>query len=540
MRKLLGLVLILIIMFQSGCIPKNDVECTDNQKIENNICVDVIDSSVPDKATTCTKPQILEDGVCVDLVPHEDPVCGSNENLVDHLCVEKRDPICDENETLQNHVCVNNNDIPTGPVCNDDQIGIVDECINILDIENKIDYTPSEDNLEVDSAEDVLLLLQSINDKLDDLLEFSSESNKLFIEEYPIYRSDLDFDLTVDGPIDSFQIGLVNHYYYLNTILNHFDNNTFVEDTWISIIPTSDATQTMYKLYIDNGEIHYHYYDMDTYHQIRGIEGKVSNTNDVLEYTFNHIVYFADEFHWNYAIHTHYLEDVSYIEDAIYRNATEINGIYHKEIDYVAGLFYRVSFENTDELTSEKSVKGYSSETGVYYTISHENDLERRLEIDQYNDQSELVYFTTRTNSFDPAINNLDFDFNLMLIDGWDTIGEKDYIKELYNEGTLIEFDSRTTLDLNEYLGITISGNIWENETAEGFNLPSSGLTLPIDYAQYTELEALVRIEADELYNNVYNNIYSNVDDMYDDIFSTFDEYVFYKLYVDYLELTEY
>lgn len=489
MKKIMGVFLILIMMTQSGCEVKNDIECGANQTLKNDICVDI---EVP---TT--------------------PVCNEGYLLVGDDCVLKEEPV--------------------------KEILIGDEYVNVLDIINGIDHTMSLDNTEIDSKTDVLEVLNNVIPKVEDTVKSkTTEINTGEDIDYPIVRSELDYDMNKRLPYQPIHNTLKSHSFDLRRILDDVNvNESFVEDEWIMLNPNNSYASAMYKLYINNGELHYYYYCLyNDYHedQIYAIEGTISNEDNLLEYSINNLSYFPESNTFDRAYHSNFKENDSFEEEILYYDEGEISYSFLLQYNYITDSFSQIELDNTVRDVSSKKLKGYIAESGLRYEISYENDIEEYLFITKFNEEDQYLFNTVRQKSRYDTTYSLAYDFNLLLINGWDTLDKQNSEFLLYSDSTLIDISGNTHVFVSPYGGFRVTGYMEETDSTDDFNLSGTTLLPPITYQELVQLESTIRTDTTELYQDFYTNNLENPAEEISNTRDLFNDNNFYLLYMNKLD----
>lgn len=427
----------------------------------------------------------------------------------------------------------------TNDSSNIDDSNLIEKQILPFDPNNQyiVDSTPNPLNLEVDSEDELMLVINPLMEKMESYIYNYTGEEKYFSESYPIVKSELDFTIGKRIFDPYLNMTVFRAFGYLKIIKeNILPLDDFKEDVWqetTSIQPdNTQVTDSMFKIFANDDEVYYSYYEKDNYDRIVGMEVWISNANDTLEVSFEKNYFYYHTRIWNYTVQSYYKEnDISY-EWVITNSEEEFVGLHYRENNYQKDSFIELDIEQREDGTESNYVRYYNPETHLYFVkVYDENDEEDYTYLAKYNASHQTIF--TLERRYEDLFN---FEFNLMSMDGWDVIDKVGYTHTLYYNDEEIKLPSGINIEVSELYGINLYGSMGRNDTVEKFSLENSGLTPPIAYEDLTDLEDQIRAESITMINDFHTDEFENIEDRFNLINKQLDINVFYKMAQDYVK----
>lgn len=375
-----------------------------------------------------------------------------------------------------------------------------------------LDSSSNALNYTVDSKEDVR---QSVAVMLEEMAFLEPTANEdypvYFNEAYPIQRDELDFMITNRIFDDPIHLGVLNAIAYLKIISSLLDSSdSFTEDQWIireSLSQEGYVEDTIYRIIVNEDTIDYAYYELGNDTWIIGVYASVSNIEGHMTIDLSLIAYFLYEDRWDSALRTTYVENEGVTTWQVWMDDSgDFTGLNYIDYSFVDDAVMHLTIDNSEEGVNRKKVRTYDPESGMYYQILRKNDVEDFLYLIQYNENNQYVYKLDRDND------ELEFDFNLMLMEGWDQILKDGYSNVLSLEDKKITLPYGVHVDVNDRFGIYIDGYLSSSDLSDNFNLKGTSLVPPITYSESLVIEENVRMSSLTLINSFYEEEYLNVE----------------------------
>lgn len=399
-----------------------------------------------------------------------------------------------------------------------------------------LDNTPNPLNLEIDTTDELMLVVDQLLDKLK-MFEIDDAPNEpYFIEEYPLIRSDLDFMNTKRVFDQPYNYNGLNVFHTLGDMKNKIvDQSNFEEDVWqVNNSLQQDNTPLIadvFKIFVNDQEVYFSYYKKIENERIIGKSIWISNADDILEYSIAENIYDYGIGIWHQSFQSYYKEnDINYTW-IVDNDGEEFNRLDYIEFNYLDDSMLHLKIDHSVESEFRKQVIYYNPVNHIYFNKRYINDEEDYSIIVKYNAFNQTI-FEIHKDHLDALV----VVFNLMLIDGWDHIDRINFTNRLYDNEQEIVFPDGVDLICSAYTGIYLRSDIQTTDSIEKFNLENSGLTTPIDYEEYLNLEDQIRTESMTMINDFYTDEYiANIEYHYALIFNQFDINAFYIIAQDYI-----
>lgn len=412
--------------------------------------------------------------------------------------------------------------------CTDQQQTQLD--IEMFDDEKtyQIDESESEENLIIHDQSEVVDYMTQITEEIE--REYLTSNSTEFVE-FPLNKEDITTQAYGRSTLNFLMESMIYTVNTLleNTVLDIKEEDDFYEGTYTIKMGLDEhfnpIKDTVYKAYINEGFVYIERYSHDLSMTLDIL--KINFKNDQLSFEWYVASYSEATYMWHHVHHVSFVEGqtLTYtstsFEDEKISSYSKLQ--YNMEnLDYI---YIRDERNVSSNEVQNQFIEYHDIDQNITFSVLFKNDEVDHLDYSQYNADGKYLYYVSQGIT-------LEFEYNLLMMDGWDKIDMVDDSLTLFYQNQAIHLPEGVTVNINKFRGFFLEGEI-DVDQEEIFNLESCDLESPISYAEMLVKNQQIIIDAKTIFNE--HNQYENKDifTWSETYLNEFDLETFYALVAD-------
>lgn len=393
----------------------------------------------------------------------------------------------------------------------------------------QIDQSESQENVSIDDKSDVSLFMSAVLEKIenDHVLDYMINEY-----DYPINKAEID---TIGSNVTNrdFHIDYLMHEVYNiveNTLSSINQIDAFQEGVYM-VENTHDEHHNVikdkiYKTYINDQYLYIERYSHDLYMTCDIL--KITFENDQLSYEWYSADYSEVTYTWEHVKHTSFIEGeaINYIsisfEDEAVKTYTVLKyNMVQQDYIYISNEINVATNSSHDQYIEYEDL-----DRQILYSISFKNNEAAYIKYSQYDALGQYVYWISQGE-------HIKFEYNLMMMDGWDQIDIVDEIPQLFYQNQMLTLPENVSLKMRSYDRICLIGETIEGHEKEIVDLLSSHLVSPISYDEFSVKNEQIIHDGKAMLDEQVQIYDSEITSTYTMYLVVFDFDAFYALVAD-------